>query len=175
MSEPLLGEIKMFSGGFAPQGWALCDGSLLPISGNYMALFAIVGTTYGGDGRTNFALPDFRGRGPVGSGQGQGPWPFQLGQMAGADSVQLTTAQLPAHSHPVLASGASGTSESPANAVPGAVEPSGTNVYGAPSEQVVMNEGMIGSAGGGQPVPVLSPVLCVNFIICVGGAFPQHP
>lgn len=141
--DPFIGEIRCFSFGWAPTGWMLCNGQLLPIS-QYTALFSLVGTTYGGDGRQTFALPDLRGRVPLTFGQGPGPSPYELGQAGGAEQVTLTPDQLPAHNHTVAAS-ATATSKSPADAM-AAVTPGGSS-YGTTSD-LSMSDAMV--AGGGQ-------------------------
>ena len=124
MSEPFLGQIKMFGGNFAPRGWALCDGQLLPISQN-QSLFAILGTTYGGDGRTSFALPDLRGRVSLHPGQGPGLSPYSLGNKSGVEIVTLAVNEIPAHNHKVEANSNAGNVGSPVNAIPGAEIPAG--------------------------------------------------
>ena len=126
MSDPFIGEIKMFAGNFAPRGWALCDGQLLAVSQND-ALFSLFGTIYGGDGRTTFGLPDLRGRIPIHAGSGPGLSPRRLGAKGGAENVTLTTAQLPAHKHDIFASSAGASAGNPLNNVSANTAP--TNVY----------------------------------------------
>ena len=173
MANPFLGEIKMFVGNFAPSGWAFCDGQLLSISQN-TALFSILGTTYGGDGQTNFALPDLRGRAPLHSGQGPGLSLYQLGQQGGAETVTLTPAQMPAHSHSVNAVTSGGKQASPSNNLP-AVESTGTSLdYSSDPANTVMSNGMIATTGGSQPVSVVQPYLTVSFIIALQGIFPSR-
>jgi|SRR5271167_1144446 len=176
MAEPFLGEIRIFGGNFAPNGWALCDGSLLPISQN-TALFSILGTTYGGDGVRTFALPDLRGRVGVSFGQGPGLSSYQQGQVGGAESDTLTTAQMPSHSHSVGASETPSTND-PKGAVPAkSVGPqigSGAHVYGAAPDGTAMNSAMVGPTGGGQPVSILQPYLVINYIIALQGIFPSR-
>lgn len=168
----------MFGGNFAPRGWAFCDGQLLPISQN-TALFSILGTTFGGNGQTTFALPDLRGRVPLHPGQGPGLSPYQLGQSAGSESVTLQTGQMPAHTHPatvtVHASGRA-TAEDPSGAVPATTS---QPAYGAaPSEGTNMNAGMataqVAHAGGNQPHDNLQPYLAVSFIIALEGIYPSR-
>jgi microcystin-dependent protein len=184
MAEPYIGEIMMFAGNFAPQGWALCDGSVLSIAQN-TALFAILGTTYGGNGQTTFALPDLRGRAPVHPGQGPGLSPYALGQNGGVEQVSLTTAQMPAHTHLATATVTINVNDSRADATSpnGAVlsqpeaasyaaEPDGTSTMNARAVTAAVT---VGLAGNSAPVPTLSPYLCVNFIIALQGIFPSRP
>ncbi len=176
MAEPFLGEIRIFSGNYAPTGWALCDGQLLPISQN-TALFPILGTTYGGNGVSTFALPDLRGRVVVSFGQGPGLSPYQQGQVGGAESSTLTTAQMPSHSHSVGASETPTTAD-PKGAVPaknvGAQPGSSVHTYAATPDGTTMNSAMIGATGGGHPVSVLQPYLVVNYIIALQGIYPSR-
>lgn len=169
--DPFIGQIIMFAGNFAPQGWALCNGQLLPIA-QYTALFSILGTTYGGDGRTTFALPDLRGRVPVHPGQGTGLSNYALGQQAGSETVTLSVNQMPIHGH-TLAPGCSSdppSSQSPVNSVPAALD---NQAYGSEA-----NAGMrpvnSSNAGGSQPHDNLQPLLCVNFVIALEGIFPSR-
>jgi microcystin-dependent protein len=175
MSEPFIGEIIMFGGNFAPRGWAFCDGQLLSIAQN-TALFSILGTTYGGNGQTTFALPDLRGRVPVHAGGSQGPGlpPVQLGEMSGSPSVTLTVNQMPMHNHLVSAS-QSATTTDPNGSVP-ANDARGTpvSIYAAQPDGTHMNPQMIGVAGGGQPLSVQQPYLGVNFIIALEGIYPSR-
>jgi microcystin-dependent protein len=176
MSEPFLGEIRMFGGNFAPRGWALCDGQVLAISQN-AALFSILGTTYGGNGQTTFALPDMRGRRPVHQGQGPGLSPYVIGQASGAESVTLTQAQLPQHNHVVNALGAGGNQANPTTASYPSGALSGNtkiDIYTTTNPTVTLNPGTIGMTGGNQPVPSLNPYLCVTFIIALQGIFPSR-
>lgn len=176
MSEPFLGEIIMFAGNFAPRGWALCDGQLLAISSN-TALFSILGTTYGGDGRTTFALPDLRGRVPVHPGSGPGLTKRNLGQRGGSETNTLTSNQLPSHSHSVNAKNANGNSNVPAaNHTLGAfgqsAPPSG--IYSSDAPDTALLPSTIGNTGGGQSVNNMEPFECVNFIIALQGVFPSR-
>jgi microcystin-dependent protein len=173
--DPILGEIRMVGFNFAPVGWALCNGQLLSIPQN-TALFSLLGTFYGGDGRTTFGLPNFQGRVPIDMGTGSGLSPRSIGQTGGGETTTLTIANLPAHSHNVVAQ-----STAPASSVPsGAFLASGTKT--APVEiyttstggNVAMNIGMIQSAGGGQPVAAMPPYLCINFIIALQGVYPAR-
>jgi microcystin-dependent protein len=173
MSTPLIGEIKMFAGNFAPQGWALCNGQLLAISQN-TALFSILGTTYGGNGTSNFALPDLRSRVPVHMGQGVGLSSYIIGQSAGAESVSLTISTLPAHFHPLVCVGSGGNIASPIGTYP-AIESTGTSMnYSSLPPTGQMNTNTVGSAGGGLPFSIVQPYLTVTFIIALEGVFPAR-
>jgi microcystin-dependent protein len=171
MSNPFLGEIRLFGGNFAPRGWAFCNGQLLDIS-TYDALYTLLGTTYGGDGVNTFGLPDLRGRVPVGQGQGPGLSSRVIGQMAGTETVSLTAPQLPQHTHAPRAVPSAATQASPANgtwAVTGPPPP-----YSSGTPAAVMNPGAIGSAGGGQPHENMIPFLGLSFIIATEGIFPSR-
>ncbi|HFE44129.1 MAG TPA: phage tail protein [Nannocystis exedens] len=162
-----IGEIRLFAGNFAPHSWALCDGQLLAIIEN-QALFSVLGTTYGGDGRHSFALPDLRGRAPVHVGRGPGLSPYQLGERKGRESTQLSVNQLPSHRHTLAVSGEDPTTKQASQGLPATGEfynPQGNE--NAPSEAV-------GATGGGEAVPVIQPVLALNYIICVQGRFPSR-
>jgi microcystin-dependent protein len=165
----------MFAGNFAPRGWAFCSGQILSISQN-TALFSILGTTYGGNGQTTFALPNLQSRVPIHAGQGAGLSSYVLGQQGGTESVTLLTQNLPPHNHPVNAAGAA---PSPAAAAP-------TNNFLAPAARgappifsagpgnTTMNPGMIGSTGSATPVPNIQPYTVINFIIALEGIFPSR-
>jgi microcystin-dependent protein len=171
MSEPFVGEIRMFGFGFAPQGWALCNGQLLPISQN-QALFSLLGTTYGGDGRTTFALPDMQSRMPVCQGQGPGLSSYPEGQAGGAETVTLAAAQMPGHTHPVKASSSAAGSDQPGGR---ALARSASHIYTAePDTSTVLNADMLGGTGGGQPHGNIQPYLAVNFCIALTGIFPPR-
>ncbi|USX27192.1 tail fiber protein [Oxalobacteraceae bacterium OTU3CINTB1] len=172
MSDPFIAEIRMFSGNFAPSGWALCNGQFLPISQN-TALFALLGTAYGGDGKNNFALPDLRQRLPLGTGDGPGLTPRDLGERSGSASVSLQTPQLPSHGHQLRATSQAATSTSPAGNLPAGVS-SPTPPYRAPSNLAPMAANPLSVAGGGQPHNNLQPYLEVNFIIATQGIFPAR-
>ncbi|MBM2846201.1 MAG: Tail Collar domain protein [Bacteroidetes bacterium] len=167
-----LGEIRLFSYNFIPTGWALCQGQLLPIVQN-TALFSLIGTTYGGDGQTNFGLPDLRGRAPVSSGQAPGLSDYTLGQQVGEEFHTLTTSEMPAHIHTLNVTNNVGSSDSPQNGVPArnaaAVPQYGTtvNTTAAPAT--------ISVAGGSQPHENRPPVLVLNWCIALQGVFPLHP
>ena len=171
MSEPFVGEIRMFGFGFAPQGWALCNGQLLPISQN-QALFSLLGTTYGGDGRTTFALPDMQSRVPVCQGQGPGLSSYAEGQAGGAETVTLAAAQMPGHTHPVKASSSAAGADQPGGR---ALARSANHIYTAePDTNTVLNADMLGGTGGGQPHGNIQPYLAVNFCIALTGIFPPR-
>jgi microcystin-dependent protein len=170
MSEPFIGEIRMFGGNFAPNGWALCEGQLLAISENE-ALFALIGTTYGGDGQQTFALPDLRGRVPIHQGQGLGLSNRTIGERLGAETVTLTANQLPAHAHPIAATGVA-TLSSPNGTRYGNTGPHGTYVNTATNAQFSAQASA--SAGGSQPHENMMPFQCVNFIIALFGIFPSQ-
>jgi microcystin-dependent protein len=165
MAQPYVGEIRMFAGNFAPAGWMFCEGQLLPISENE-TLFQLIGTTYGGDGQSTFALPDLRGRVPIHQGNG-----FTLAEAAGVEEVTLTTSQIPSHSHPLLVSTAAGQSNSPTNNVP-AASPT-LDIYRETSPAVAMASAAIAPVGGSQPHTNFQPYLCVDFIISLFGLFPS--
>ncbi len=167
--EPFIGQIMMFGGNFAPRGWAKCDGSLLSISQN-QALFSILGTTYGGDGRTNFALPDLRGRAPIHAGAGPGLSNRNLGQKDGQEAEKLTTTQLPAHSHTASCSNAEGTGRSPKNNV---IAGSSALPFAA-SGTDAMSSAFIQNTGSGAAHNNMQPYLTINFVIALVGIFPSR-
>lgn len=182
MAEPFIAEIKMFGGNFAPKGYASCNGQTLAIAQN-SALFSLVGTTYGGDGRVTFGLPNLQGRSPVHYGTGPGLPAVNLGQMFGQPSVTMTSAQMPTHLHQATGTinvvASAGTARTPgggyiagdaggdANYAPPSATPNGTLAAGAVTTQVA-------PAGSGQPIPTQSPALAVNFIIALVGVFPSR-
>lgn len=167
MAQPYVGEIRMFAGNFAPAGWMFCEGQLLPISENE-TLFQLIGTTYGGDGQSTFALPDLRGRLPVHQGNG-----FTLAETGGAEGVTLTVTQIPAHSHPVLATGNTATGTAPANSVLAASTGATVSPYGTDAPLTALAPQTIGPVGGSQPHENFQPYLCVDFIISLFGIFPS--
>ncbi|MCA8829182.1 phage tail protein [Hymenobacter pini] len=183
MDEAFIGSIVLFAGNFAPKGWAFCDGSLLNIAQN-SALYSILGTYYGGNGTTTFALPDLRSRVPVHSNNGQ-PGPglqgVQLGERAGVSNVTLTTLQMPNHTHTLAVNTGNGTAPSPAGGVPaiGNFEDAGsgttvtTNGY-TPTANGLANPQAISPAGGNQPFSVMQPYLGLNYIICLYGLYPSR-
>ena len=170
MGSPYVGEIRMFGGNFAPAGWAFCDGSLMPISENE-TLFQLIGTTYGGDGQTTFALPDLRGRVPVHAGQGAGLSNHTIGEQSGVEIVTLTTTQIPAHSHVPQAVSGNGDQTTPQNGVWAGTADSR---YSSNAPSVVMNVGAVSAAGGSQPHDNMMPFLVINFIISLFGVFPSQ-
>ncbi len=173
MSDFYIGEIRLFAGNFAPAGWAFCDGTLLPISEND-ALFQLIGTTYGGDGQNTFALPDLRGRVPLHSGTHSSGRTFQLGEQAGAETVTLTTQQIPSHTHLIVASGERGSAAfTNTTGYPAATAVAGTAIYGTSDGNVqAMAANAIASTGGSQAHENMAPYLGVNFIIALGGVYP---
>lgn len=172
--DPLLGTIIIFASNFAPVGWALCNGQILPIA-QWTAVFSLLGTTYGGDGTVTFALPDLRGRVPVGAGQGISLSNYSLGQTGGVESLMLTQNQLPAHTHGVNAYGSAGTETSPAgNLLAATPITSTTKPYSSQPPSTTMNSAMIASVGGGAAVGVLQPYLTINYIIALEGVFPTR-
>lgn len=170
MSDPFIGEIRMFAGNFAPVGWAFCDGQLQSIAQNN-ALFALIGTIYGGDGQTTFALPDLRGRVPISQGQGPGLSPRTIGQSFGVESVTLLQSHIPAHSHSQVAS----TNPASLSAGPsGAPATPATNLYAGGNADAVMAQTAVASTGGSQPHSNMAPYLALNFIIALEGVFPSR-
>ena len=168
--EPFIGMIVMFGGNFAPRGWALCDGQLLPIS-QYTALFSILGTTYGGDGRTTFGLPDLRGRVPMHAGNGPGLSPRNLGQKSGTETVTLSDNQLPSHSHNIGVTDEDGnTNEANGNVLANTVN-NNYSSNGPASSQIL---GGTTAVGGNNPVNIVQPFQCVNYIIALTGIFPSR-
>jgi len=169
MSEPFLAEIRIVGFNFAPRGWAFTDGQILPINQN-QSLYSLLGTTYGGDGRTSFALPDLRSRTPVHRGDG-----YQLGQKGGAETVTLTAAQIAAHTHAVKASSTDANSRSPAgHLLAGATN--GDMVYRDPeaANMTALRSGTITNAGGGQAHNNMQPYTTLNFCIALQGLFPSR-
>ena len=170
--DPLLASILIFAGNFAPKGWAFCNGQLLAINQN-QALFALLGTTYGGNGQTTFALPDLRGRVPIHFGQGPGLSNYDLGQAGGAENTTLTVNNLPAHNHPLHATSEGGSTSAPAGAYlgnTGALD----REYNISGTSVTMNAGAIGATGASQPFSNVQPYLAINFIIALQGIFPSR-
>jgi microcystin-dependent protein len=165
MAQPYVGEIRMFAGNFAPAGWMFCEGQLLPIS-EYETLFNLIGTTYGGDGQSTFALPDLRGRIPIHMGNG-----FILAENGGAETVTLTVSTIPAHSHPMLASTDVPTLTTPAAHVSGQAA---AKIYRAGTASVALNPNAVGLTGGSQPHNNFQPYLCIDFIISLFGIFPSQ-
>jgi microcystin-dependent protein len=165
MSSPFIGEIRMFAGNFAPVGWAFCNGAVIPIDQND-ALFNLIGTTYGGDGQTTFALPNLQSRIPIHVGPG-----FTLAQQAGAESVTLTAGQIPAHSHVPQASSSAGTQSGPAG---GVWAQSTLDQFSSAAPTVTMAPAALGQVGGSQPHDNMMPFLVINFILSLFGIFPSQ-
>ncbi len=164
MGQPYVGEIRMFAGNFAPAGWEFCAGQLLPISENE-TLFQLIGTTYGGDGQSTFALPDLQGRIPIHQGNG-----VVLAETGGVEEVTLTAQQIPSHSHAFLANSSAATARGP---VPGLMLSSASaNIYTDQASPVGMNPQAVTNTGGNQPHSNMQPYLCVSFIISLFGIFP---
>lgn len=170
--ETFLGEIRMFAGNFAPTGWAFCQGQLLPIAQN-QALFSLLGTTYGGDGRTSFALPDLRGRVPVGFGQGPGLSNRVIGDQFGSELVTLNINQMPSHYHTVNAVTTEGNQNLPTNSLPANTKTLDKE-YSDANANTTMKATMVNPTGGSQPFGVSQPSLGVNFIIALQGVFPSR-
>jgi microcystin-dependent protein len=170
MSTPYIGEIRLFAGTFAPLGWALCQGQLLPIAEND-ALFALIGTTYGGDGQNTFALPDLRGRVPIHQGQGPGLSPYVIGRAAGSEDSTLALQHMPAHRHPLL-SAAAATADFPGGNSLGS--PSGDALYSAVVPGTPLAAASYVSVGGNQPHQNMAPFLAMNYIIALFGIYPSQ-
>ena len=170
MATPFVGEIKLFGGTFAPVGWAVCDGALLPIA-EYDTLFNLIGTTYGGDGQATFALPDLRGRVPLHHGPLQGGSTYQLGETGGVESVTLTRQQMPKHSHGFAATTAVGTQPNPGNNL--MANSQGPQPYIQENPDGNLNPKSIGETGGGGPHENRQPLLTLNFIISLFGIYPS--
>jgi microcystin-dependent protein len=171
MAEPFLSEIRLFGFGHVPKNWARCDGQLLPINQN-QALFSLLGTTYGGDGRVNFALPDLRGRVPLNRTSQTGNGPHTLGERAGAQAHTLVSSEMPAHAHMLVANSTAADSQVPASnrriarSAPG-------NLYGAPNNLVLANAGAVSNVGGSQAHQNMQPYLTITFGIALVGIFPS--
>ena len=166
MAQPYIAEIRMFAGNFAPAGWMFCEGQLLPISEND-AMFVLIGTTYGGDGQSTFALPDLRGRIPIHQGNG-----FILAETGGAESITLTVNQIASHTHPLLASGAIGSQPTGQNNL--VAKLTNVDLYSGDDPDTNMTPVAIGPVGGSQPHTNFQPYLCVNFIISLFGLMPSQ-
>lgn len=166
MSGPFVGEIRMFAGNFAPAGWAFCNGALIAIDQN-PTLFQLIGTTYGGDGQNNFALPDLQSRVPIHVGPG-----FALGQSGGTETVTLTVSQIPAHSHVPQCNSGNGNATSPLGTV--WAQPTTGTIYSDVAPSLAMDPAAIGASGGSQPHDNMIPFLVVNFILSLFGVFPSQ-
>jgi microcystin-dependent protein len=172
MSSPFLGEIKLFACKFPPKGWAFCNGQQLAIQQN-QALFSLLGTTYGGNGQTTFALPDLRGRVPLHFGTGQGLSTYNLGQNGGSESITLIQSQLPAHSHMMVCNTSSGGQANPTNNYPSVPSSSSAGIYES-TYNSTMATGMLGNTGGSQPHENRQPSLVLNYCIALVGIFPSR-
>ncbi len=173
MSEPFIAEVRIFAGNFAPRGWAFCNGQLLPIAQN-TALFSLIGTTYGGDGRTTTALPNLQGRAPMHPGRGPGLSDYRLGQKGGSETVTLTEAQLASHPHTAQATMNAATSNDPnAKLVASSAGRVVTPVFGT-GALVQMNTSSLSNTGGGGPHNNMQPFLTMNFIIALVGLYPSR-
>ncbi len=170
MAQPYIGEIRMFAGTYPPAGWLFCNGEILPISENE-TLFMLIGTTYGGDGESTFALPNLQSRVPMHMGNGPGGVTYPLAQMDGVESVTLTTQQIPSHNHGLLATSSPAAAREP---VPGnsPAVPSG-DLYNSVMDAIPLNAQAVTPAGGSQPHENCQPFLCINYIISLFGLFPQ--
>lgn len=175
MSDPFIGEIQIFAGKFAPRGWALCNGQLMSVQQN-TALFSILSTMYGGDGRTTFALPNLMGRAPMGVGSGAGLTPRSQGAQVGSSAVTLLTTQMPAHTHPVGATTIEGDLSAPNGNIWAQMDGKpAPKAYSNSAPNVTMNPMAIGVAGGSQPHNNMQPYLALNFIIALDGVYPSRP
>jgi len=172
MSDPFIAEIKIFAGNFAPRGWAFCNGQLLPISQN-TALFSIIGTTFGGDGRTTTALPNLQGRAPMHPGSGPGLTTRRLGESSGVETVTLSEAQMPNHSQAIQAMDSPADDDDP-GPNKSLARPVGADTYGLASSLVPMAQESLGQAGGSQPHNNMQPYLATNFIIALVGLYPSR-
>jgi microcystin-dependent protein len=170
VANPYIGEIRLFPYNFAPSGWAFCQGQIIPINQN-TALFSLLGTNYGGNGTSTFALPDLRGRSVVGQGQGPGLSSFVVGQQGGTETVTLSSAQIPAHSHLVHASDVKGNSKLAANDF---LALGKKDEFSTTTDGTTMNPAMIGNTGGGQAVGIRSPYLVITPCIAMQGIFPAR-
>lgn len=171
MAQPYVGEIRMFAGNFAPAGWMFCEGQLLPISENEV-LFQLIGTTYGGDGQSTFALPDLRGRIPIHNNSGSGTT-YIIGEPGGVEEITLTTQQIPSHNHAITATTDLANSASPAEAYLSTTA-TGNKIYSTAAPTIVLNPSEISTVGGNQPHTNFQPYLCVDFIISLFGIFPSQ-
>lgn len=166
MAQPYVGELRIFAGNFAPVGWMLCEGQLLPISENE-TLFALIGTTYGGDGQSTFALPDLRGRLPIHQGNGR-----VIAETGGAEEVTLTIQQIPSHSHPMIGASGNGSQANPQNNV--LASSTLVKLYSGEAADTAMAATSITAIGGNLPHTNFQPYLCVNYIISLFGIFPSQ-
>lgn len=174
MSDPFVGEIRMVGFNFAPKGWAQCNGQLLPLSQN-TALFSLLGTFYGGDGKSTFALPNLEGSAPMDQGQGPGLSARYLGEVSGSPSSTLLTSEMPSHTHVARANAEGSTTSDPASSIWTQVAPIKSPPYGPATNLVTMSPQAVTIAGGSQPHNNMQPFLVVNFIIALQGIFPPRP
>ena len=174
MSDVFLAEIRIFTGNFPPAGWAFCNGQVLAISQN-TALFSLIGTIYGGNGTTSFALPNLQGSMPLGNGQGPGLTPRNLGEAGGVETVTLTESEMPAHVHTMLADGSEQGTGGPAGAVFASGERGRPPAYGDGTTTVQMSPLSLSASGGSMPHNNLPPYLAVSFIIALQGIYPSRP
>ena len=172
MTSPFVAEIRIFPFNFAPTGWALCDGQLLSISPNTAPLFSLLGTTYGGDGRTTFALPNLQGSVPMHPGQGPGLSPHDLGETGGSDTVPAQQAEMPPHAHPMSASGQDATVNGPAGQQ--VANGIGIGMYAPPGPVVALDQNVVAPVGGDQPHNNLQPYLTLSFCIALQGVYPPR-
>ena len=172
MADPFVAEIRIFPFTFAPKGWAFCNGQLLPISQN-TALFSLLGTTYGGDGKSTFALPNMQGNAPMHPGQGSGLSLHDLGEQGGTNTVTLIESEMPSHGHAVNASAAEGSTGDPNGQL--VASGIGVNMYSATLNPTTLNPNAVAPAGGSQPHNNMQPYLTLNFCIALQGIFPQRP
>ena len=173
MSELYIGEIRAFAGNFAPEGWALCDGSLLAIASN-TALFSLIGTTYGGDGQNTFALPDLRGRAVIHQGTGTGLSPYVIGEQVGTETVTLAAGQMPSHAHSFAATTAAGNTQTPGPSVVLASTASGFPIYDGTATPVALAPRAVSSVGGSAPHNNRQPYLAITYIISLSGIYPSR-
>lgn len=171
MSQPYIGEIRLFGGNFAPAGWMFCHGQMVPIA-DYDTLFNLIGTTYGGDGESTFGLPDLRGRIPLHRGQRPGGSSYVLGQMGGVEAVTLTTQQIPSHSHPAMASASIASSASAQDGIPASWPDAPYRGPDGVTAPVALAPDSVGASGGGQPHDNMPPYLGLTFIISMYGVYP---
>lgn len=176
MADPYISEIRMFAGNYAPRNWALCQGQLMAISQN-TALFSLLGTNFGGDGRVTFGLPNLQGRAPMMAGNGPGLTPRTIGEVGGEPSVTLITGEMAQHNHAALGTSDAGTTPDPTGAVWAVAGVArGTNMYSStPGSSPVMNPQALTPGGGSQPHNNMPPYIAISFIICLAGIFPSRP
>ena len=177
----MIGEIRMFAGNFAPEGWAFCNGAVLNIADNEV-LFTLIGTTYGGDGQNTFALPDFRGRAPISVSNNS--YATQIGETGGTETVTLTVNQMPAHNHAMQVANTPGTTNTPSNTVmpargsdlvfPGATKQIKTFADAGTGNKITVDAQSVSTAGGSQPHDNVKPYVCINYIICLVGIYPSQ-